>query len=405
MGLFNRFNRKINKNAKNRPLQLANARNSTSLFVYKDGAAFACIDRISSEFGLLNYSIYDRKTREKVAEHPLYSVLKQPNLDDRHFNFFYQSANDYFKKGAFWFKSYVNGEIVSLFRLEPTRVKVTRDIDTNRLVFYYNGGKYSSEEILYIPSRFDFSTKTGGSAISEALSSVFETSGNIEEYTQFSFKNGLVGGRPVINISEAYPDATAEQLQELKNSFQQEYAGPENAGRPLIEKDGITYKDFKGATDNRAADLKENRSFQQQQMAMIFAVSQGMLNGENIDSLENAFTTFNEFALRPMATQFEEAINSLLDEDKYYFEFDYNGVMKVSLASRVESYIKQINNAILSPNEVRGKENLPPIEAGDNYFMPVNMMPLNDETVEAYMAKQKNEIANSGHFPGGDDKS
>lgn len=56
-------------------------------------------------------------------------------------------------------------------------------------------------------------------------------------------------------------------------------------------------------------------------------------------------------------------------------------------------------------------EDRPPVEGGDTVFTPVNLMPMNDETINAYMAKQKNEIqkltdsANDDkHFAGGDDK-
>lgn len=128
------------------------------------------------------------------------------------------------------------------------------------------------------------------------------------------------------------------------------------------------------------------------------------------------FTIFSEFAIRPMATQFQEVINSLLDETKYYFEFDYNGIMKVSLAQRIDSYIKQINNGILSLDEVRSKENLTPIDAGDTHFMAANMMPWNSEIRDAYMSKQKKTAQelndqvnnpldeNTQHIPQGDDK-
>jgi hypothetical protein len=56
----------------------------------------------------------------------------------------------------------------------------------------------------------------------------------------------------------------------------------------------------------------------------------------------------------------------------------------------------------LSLNDVLAKENMQPIEAGDTHFMPVNMMPWNDEIKAAYMAKQKKEIAQTGDASGGD---
>ena len=184
--------------------------------------------------------------------------------------------------------------------------------------------------------------------------------------------------------------------------------GAQNASRPLIKQKGIEYSELGSAGDNRGAELKDNRQFQRDLVDSVFH-----LPSESYD-IEKYFLFFNEFALRPLIEQFQEAINSLLDEDKYYFEFDTNGVMKSSLQQRIDAYQKEISTGILSLNEARKKENLPPVEAGDTNFMPVNMMPWNEETKKAYMAKQK-QIANGDggtdpldpdtqHIPQGDDK-
>lgn len=414
MGLFKR---KINKNAANRPRFARDYGSSSASIIQKDGTAFSCMDRIASEFASLNYAIYDKRTRQKVTKNNLYNVLKEPNLDERHFNFFYQSAIDYFNGGVFWLVRRYEGEVISLFRLNPANVQITRDANTNRRKFLYNGSEFTSRDIVYIPSRFDYSTLTGGSSIFNAIPNVFKTSNTLEQFTQATYRNGIFGKRLVIDVTNTYPDLTAKQAEDIKNDFQREYAGVENASRPLLQFGKIEYKDSVGGAsiDNTSAQLAENRNIQEREITKAFGVPIELLNGLSANSnLENIFVLFNEFALRPMATQFQEAISSLLDEDKYYFEFDYNGVMKVSLGQRIDAYAKQINNGLMSPNEARQKENLPPIEAGDNHFMPVNLMPLNDETISAYMAKQKNEINGNNdnnptdpdaqHFGGGDDK-
>lgn len=380
----------------------------------QDGTSFACLDRLASEFASLNYAVYDDKSRQKKRTHWAYSLLSQPNLEDSHFNFFYQSAIDYFNGGCFWLKSFVNGELTSLFRINPKSVTISRDTESGKRIFNTNGMIFTNEQIVYIPSRFNYSTLTGGASIFDAAKATFDTSHSLESYTQSSFANGVLGKRIVIDASAALPDMTEKQARILKDSFQAEYAGPQNASRPLLKKKGIEYSELGATADNRGAELSENRRFQEHEIAKIFGVPEGLLNVSKDTNLENVFTLFCEFGIRPIATQFTEAINSLLDDD-VYFEFDYNGIMKVSLQQRIDAYSKQINNGLLSPNEARAKESLPPIEAGDNHFMPVNMMPLNDETIEAYMAKQKNEIANgkatnptapdSQHFGGGDDKS
>lgn len=409
MSIFNIFKRKINKNATNQPDFIRDFYPTSSSFVGTDSTAFSCIDRVASAFAGLNYGIYSTKTRQKIKEHRIYELLKEPNLDDRHFNFFYQSAIDYFNGGCFWLKETMGKDIISIFRINPSEVRIKRNTETNQREFLYNGNVYTSKQILYIPSRHDYSTLTGGTSIFSASSNTFETTKALEAYTQSAFKNGIGGRRVVMDVSGAFPDLTPEQAIELKTQFQNEYGGVANTGRPLLKRKGIEYTELGAQVDNRASELSETRKFQEKEIAKIFGVPVELLSGlDSKADLENLFVLFNEFALRPMATQFQEAISSLLDESEFYFEFDYNGIMKVSLNQRIDAYVKQINNGLLSPNEARARENLEPIEAGDTHFTPVNLMPLNDETVEAYMAKQKKEIGlteqSDQHFGGGDDK-
>ena len=421
MGIFNFNKRKINKNAKPQPKVIhENFGGGLNNLYGVDSTAFACIDRICTEFALLNYGIFKAGDREKARRHPLYNVLKQPNLDDYHFNFFYQSARDYFESGGcFWLLARYDGEVVSIFRLPPKEVKVTRNIQTNRREFLYRGKIYTQDEVAYIPSRFWYSTFSGGQSIFDAIPNIFTTSKNMETFTQSSFTNGVLGKRLVVDISNLAEQPTDEQIATLKSNMQSEYAGVENVSRPLFKKKGVEYTYIGDATDNRASELAENRELQINSMATLFAVTKKILNGDSPSEMD--FALFSKFAIQPIATPFEEVINSLLDENRFHFEFDYNGVMKVSLQSRIDAYTKQINNGILSLNEVRLKENLAPIEAGDTNFMPVNMMPWNDEIKEAYMAKQKQTAQSlveestgdnntdpldedTQHIPQGDDK-
>lgn len=396
MGIFSK--RKINKDAVNQPRYIRDYIPITANIMRQDGTSFACIDRIASEFASLNYGIYDSTTKQKKDKHNLYEVIKEPNIEDGHFNFFYQSVIDYFSnKGCFWRVIKINGRVVSLFRLNPVEVQITRD-ENNRRIFAYNGNLYNDADVLYIPSRFGYSTKFGGKSIFDAVAGAFETAHNIDAFAASSFANGVLGKRTVIDVSGAFPNLSPEQANEIKNNFQAEYAGTKNAGRPILKKKGIEYSELGGATDNQSAELTRNREYQEHEIAKLFGIPEGLLTVKDVN-LENAFTLFLEFAIKPVATQFQEAINRLL-EDGEYFEFDYNGIMKVSLNARIDAYVKQINNGILSLDEVRAKENLSPIEAGDAHFMPANMMPWNNEIKEAYMAKQKSEVQQ--HAPGGD---
>lgn len=222
MGIFSK--RKINKDASSYPKIARDYFPNALTFQGAEGTAFSCIDRIASEFAMLNFGIYNQSDKQRVKKHPLYSVLKEPNLDERHFNFFYQSAVDYFNGGAFWLIRRYQGEVISLFRLNPLQVQVTRDVNTNRRKFLYNGSEFTDRDIAYIPSRYGYSNLTGGSSIESAVPSVFQTSKSLELYTKKSYENGILGKRLVVDISGLSNTPSDEQLEILKSNMQKSMA-------------------------------------------------------------------------------------------------------------------------------------------------------------------------------------
>lgn len=409
MSIF-KFNR--NKKAAERPSVLKNFSPVSAPLISNDTSSFAVMDKIASEVALLSYGIYKGTgaSRQKLDRHYLIDVLKQPSLDEGHYNFFYQTVIDYFNGGAFWYKvKDTGGTVVSLFRLNPASTRVSRDPVTNRRTFLTNGNTYTSDEVVYIPGRWNYSTLSGGSSIFNAAKGTFETSRNLKRFTDGSFTNGINGQRLVVDITNALPEgATEKQVEELKANFEASYGGVENSGKSLFKKKGFDFSTIGTAMDNKGAALIENREFQASEVKDVFGFP------EKFDNLENFFVWLDEFGIRPIATQIEEAINSLkVRGDDAYFEFNYNSLLKVSLTQRIDAYTKQLGSGQLSINEIRAKENLPPVEEGDTIFVPVNYMPWNRETKEAYMAKQKLAIqqmqsdptdTETQHIPQGDDK-
>jgi HK97 family phage portal protein len=379
----------------------------------KDSTSFAAIDLICSSFAGLSGYFYDRKTRRPVKDHVLYDLILNPNYDETKFQFFYHSAKDYFNGNVYWYK-YDNerGEVISLFRLNPAGVRVKRNL-SNQKIYTYRGIEYDYRKILHIPSRYGYDGLVGKSVFSEC-SRIFQNASELDSYIKNSFDNS-VGNRLIIDITKAYPAATEEQIRQLRDKFLHEYTGIKNAGRPLMKSGKLEFDkietDFK---DNRANQLVENRKFQEKEVAKLFGVPLPLLNGTETTNMESLYTIFIENAIRPLATSFEQSINKLIPfEERFtvYFEYSYNSLLKTSLQTRIDTYSKQVTNGMLSPNEIRRKENLPEIEAGDNHFMAANLMPLRQDIVDAYMAGAKIKALNlespdtqGGHSNLGDDK-
>ena len=105
MGFFS-FLKRTNPNpkAQERPRDISDYRHASAKLTGRDSTSFATIDRIASEFAGLSYGIYNKRTNKEISNHPLYAVLARPNLEDLHFNFFYQSIVDYYNGGIMWKK-------------------------------------------------------------------------------------------------------------------------------------------------------------------------------------------------------------------------------------------------------------------------------------------------------------
>jgi HK97 family phage portal protein len=389
MNLFNIFKRK-NQNAHTIQKIFSN---SSDIVTGRDATSFAAIDLICSSFANLSGYFYNKITKQVIKDHSLYDLISDPNFDETKFSFFYNSAKDYFNGNVFWYK-YDNedGEIVSLFRLSPNQVIVRRDL-SNRKVYAYNGIEYDYRKILHIPSRYGYDGLKGKSIFSEC-NKIFANTSELDEYINNSFSNSI-GNRLIIDITKEYPNATEEQIQQLRNKFLQNYTGIRNAGKPLIKSGKIDYDKIEtNFKDNKANQLVENRQFQEKEVAKLFGVPLPLLNGSETTNIESLYTIFIENAIRPLATSFEQAINKIIsfeERGSIYFEYNYNSLMKTSLQTRISTYVSQLNNGILTHNEVRRKENLEEIkeDSGNTLFIQANLMPLKDENIDAYMAKSK----------------
>lgn len=397
MAIFGIFGKR-NKQAKPVPFAVRDYMSSTDSLSQNEPSSFSAIDKIANSFASLGFAVYSKSKKEKVSNHWLNVLLDEPNLEETHSLFFKLIIRDYFAGNVFLLKAKnLGGEIVSLFRCNPDAVTVTRDSATHQKLFTYNGKVYTAEQILHIPAPYGYNGLKGGSIFSE-LRETFETSKNLNGYTSNSFNNNM-GKRLVIDATEAMEDMDDEEQQQLRDKFVRNYAGVKNAGKPIVKTNGLKFETLDtGSVSNQAQELKDNREFQSFLISQIFHIPLDMIRGSTPSQIEALTTLYVMEAVQPIAQDFEESFNRLLDvgeRTRYYFEFSYNNLLKTSLTTRVDAYTKQLTNGQLTIDEVRAKENLSPFgtKAASTPFMAANLMPVRDDVVDAYMASAKEKQA------------
>jgi len=81
----------------------------------------------------------------------------------------------------------------------------------------------------------------------------------------------------------------------------------------------------------------------------------------------------------PYCIKFEQEFRRKLftskEKQKFYTEFMLDGLLRGDMQSRYTAYAVGRNNGWLSANDIRTAENMNPIDGGDVYMVPVNMMP------------------------------
>lgn len=372
-----------------------------SLIKNQEDDGIGSLDLVASYFASLSLKVYRKKDNQSDDEHWFSYLIKNPNVDEVQFNFFYQIAHDYLKYGNVFIYLYIDyreNRPVSIFRLPPNEVYVTRDENLQK-TFTYKGKTYTAKNILHIPSRFGYDG-TKGKSIFDAHAKTFDIFGDLNTQLQKSTQNYAVeGDRPVLDISEKFDNVSDEQAYAFRDKFIHEYSGSENISKPIVLLKGLKLSSLKGAPlSQKEQQFFENRKEQKEIINEIFGVPQGFTGGDSKFDIEALHILLLGNAIRPIALSVTQYFNKLLDRFDYgtsYVEFNFNTLLRTSLQSRIDSYMKQLGNAVLTPNEIRSLEGRPATkdEAGDNLFIPANLIPLQKEIVDAYLASSRLKLA------------
>lgn len=131
--------------------------------------------------------------------------------------------------------------------------------------------------------------------------------------------------------------------------------------------------------------LLETRKFTVEDIARWFGIPSAMINDTSKTTtwgtgVEQLIEGFYKFRLRPMLESLEQAIDkrvlTVAQRLKYSVEFSLDAILRGSLKDRLETGSKAVQNGLMTRNEWRQLENLPPIEGADTLTVQSAMIPL-----------------------------
>ena len=344
----------------------------------------ACVMLIADSIAQMSCNVYKKTDsgRERDDRPNLsYLLRKRPNFYDAPFTFKNTVMTDLLLDGnAFIFVGRnPNGSPKSLTPLPPESVVIKFDDNGDVYYeYYYNGQiyKYSPDYLLHIPA-YRYKTIRGMSPLAYADHAA-RLGLNLDEYTNDSFDGGI-HSKLLVEVPADEKKFTKEDAQKLKERIMSAYGGREHANDPFIIANGMKASPLNLAT-NADAQLTENRTYSEREVAKIYRVPLYMLGKDDskFANQEQANTFFLQHTLSPWVVRLQQYLDRLLTypfQNDHYVEFDTDTMLRADYKSRMEMYTKGLTNGVYTPNQIFERENLPKVreEWGDQHFMPVNL--------------------------------
>lgn len=364
----------------------------------------AIITVMSQDMSSIPLLLYARRGRAKFrAYDSMYYRLMhdRPNPEHTSMTFRELIVGHLIAWGNFYAQKIWNdsGDITELWPLRPDRMTVERK-DGQKIYRYRttSGDEriFFSDEVLHIPG-FGFDGLIGYSRIALARNAI-GLSMSTEKFGAKFFANGANPG-VVIQHPKSMSEAAYKHL---KESWEQEHKGVENSHRFAILEEGATID--KIGIPPEDAQFIETRKFQSVEINkilgplpphMIGEVERSTSWGTGIDSQEQGYINHTLF---PYGVRIEQNLTHqlLLERDReggLFYEHLFDAFLRGDITTRFESYVKAINNGIMSPNEARAKENMNPYKEGDVYWRPANMLPVNEPVLTPAQPDASNALA------------
>lgn len=346
-------------------------------------AVYACVRILSESIAGLPLILYRQtgRNRERADRHPLYFLLKeQPNPDMTSF----ELRELLVSHVATWGNAYAqiewaeNGKPLALWPLRPDRMEKIERQD-GELVYWYRRADnqlqpYPGGAIMHWRG-LGSNGLVGWSPIRLHMESIGLGLAT-EEYGSRFFSNGARPGVVLKHPGKLSPEA----LGRLKTSWASDHQGLENAHRTKVLEEGMDLTTI--GIPPEEAQFLETRKFQVTEIARIFRVPPHMLadlERATFSNIEHQSIDFVVHTLRPWMVRIEQAIQRDLltpnERGKYFVKHLADGLLRGDTLTRYQAYSIGIQNSILTPNEVREKEDLNPVDGADDLLVPLNMMP------------------------------
>ena len=267
------------------------------------------------------------------------------------------------------------GPIKSLFPHHPGRVWPLRDPVTGEKFYRVQpplGPAYvvNDADMLHLSSLgYDPVVMRSPSVITAAAREAVGSAVAAEAYMAKLFSEGATFDYALKTIGKVDKD----QLAALKSSIAARQGG--NSRWPLLLTGGL--EPVQLSVNPHDAEILASRSFSVEDIARFFGVPPHMVGHQEKSTsfgtgIEQQGISFSRYTLMRHIQPLAQEINRKVwpARDRWFAEFDLSGLERTDMTSRFNAYRVALGRAgepgWMSQNEIRSRENMPPIAGGDD---------------------------------------
>lgn len=362
--------------------QSSTGKNVTVNSAMQLSAAWACVKLLSQTISTLPIKLYERQedgSRVAATNHPMYRMIsRRPNAEMTTARFILMIVASICLWGnAFVEKRRIAGRVVALNPLLPQCMVVKRD-DNGRLKYTYTENSVerniAEKDVMHIRG-FGLDGVCGMMPVRQGRD-VLGGAMSADEAAYKVFAQGMQAS----GILSADNNLTGEQRESLRKNIER-FMGSKNAGKVMVAEAGMKYQSI--TMNPEAAQMLETRAFSIEEICRWFGVPPFMVGHMDkqsswASSVEGMNLQFLTNTLRPILENIEQEMDRCLldDDERFYVEFNVEGLLRADSAGRAQYLSTMAQNGFMSRNEGRRKENLSPVEGGDELTVQSNLVPL-----------------------------
>ena len=339
--------------------------------------AKACCDLIVNSIKSLPIELYERvddnTVRQITDDYRVNLLNNAPNIIATGTDFKEKIVRDLVLHGNAYVDIERDGNnIVSLWNIDASDVGISKYSDREKphvvkdvkFKIYSSNVELNLDDVMILTESSEDGGLTGQGVIARGYRTIELALNEIELN-----KNIMNNGSSPISVVKLDKNLSAEAQQRLRDSWTKMYASSQNAGKLLILEQGMEYE--KLSFSPAELGLSASRSKTQTELCSLFGVPESMIDStaNTYGNVENSSIRFLQYSITPHINVIETSLNRslLLEKEKNtkFFKINTDSVLQTTQRERYEALNVGISSGILSLNEARIKENLPPID--DNF--------------------------------------